>query len=93
MKRDLFFSQPLMNAAGILGFAPDSRAPVEWERLGAFVTNPISFRPRLPAAQPIRLEYPGGFLYTPAFRTPDCRRSSTTTGMPGSAPACRSSFT
>ncbi len=62
MKGDLIFRQPLMNAAGTLGFAPDPRAPINWERLGAFITNPISFRPRLPAAQPVRLDYPGGFL-------------------------------
>lgn len=62
MKRDLYFSKPLMNAAGCLGFAPDPRAPVTWEDFGAFVTNPISLRPRLPAAQPALIEYPGGFL-------------------------------
>jgi len=33
-----------------------------WEDFGAFVTNPISLRPRLPAAQPALIEYPGGFL-------------------------------
>lgn len=62
MKRDLYFSKPLMNAAGSLGFAPDPRAPVTWEDFGAFVTNPISLRSRLPAAQPALIGYPGGFL-------------------------------
>lgn len=63
MKRDLYFSQPLMNAAGSLGFAPDSRSFQEFGDLfGAFVTNPFSFRPRLPAAKPEFIEYPGGFL-------------------------------
>ena len=61
-KRDLYFRKPLMNAAGTLGFSPDPRVPVAWEDLGAFVTNPISLRPRLPAAQPAVVEYPGGFL-------------------------------
>ncbi|MFZ5880502.1 MAG: nitronate monooxygenase [Chloroflexota bacterium] len=61
-KRDLYFRKPLMNAAGMLGFAPDPRAPVAWEELGAFVTNPISLRPRLPAAQAAVSGYPGGFL-------------------------------
>jgi len=61
-KRDLYFRKPLMNAAGTLGFSPDPRASVAWEDLGAFVTNPISLRPRLPAAQPAVVEYPGGFL-------------------------------
>lgn len=63
MKRDLYFSKPLMNAAGSLGFFPNLR---EFENLGdsfgAFVTNPISLRPRLPTVQPAVIEYPGGFL-------------------------------
>jgi dihydroorotate dehydrogenase len=62
MKRDLYFSKPLMNAAGALGFAPDSRNGISLDSFGAFVTNPISFRPRLPTAQPEMLEFPGGFL-------------------------------
>ncbi len=64
MKRDLYFSKPLMNAAGSLGFAPDLRVLEELGglQLGAFVTNPISLRPRLPTAQPALIEFPGGFL-------------------------------
>jgi dihydroorotate dehydrogenase (NAD+) catalytic subunit len=62
MKRDLYFGKPLMNAAGSLGFAPDSRAGVALDAFGAFVTNPLSLRPRLPAAKPELIEYPGGFL-------------------------------
>src|SRR6266487_671331 len=64
MKRDLYFSKPLMNAAGSLGFAPDFRdfGSLEGLELGAFVTNPFSLRRRLPTAQPELIEYPGGFL-------------------------------
>ena len=62
MKCDLYFRKPLMNAAGSLGFAPDSRAGISLDSLGAFVTNPFSLRPRKPAAQPEVIEYPGGFL-------------------------------
>jgi len=62
MKRDLYFSKPLMNAAGSLGFAPDTRNGIPLDSFGAFVTNPISLRPRLPTAQPTVIEYPGGFL-------------------------------
>jgi len=51
-----------MNAAGSLGFAPDTRAGIPFDAFGAFVTNPLSLRPRKPAAQPEILEYPGGFL-------------------------------
>ncbi len=64
MKRDLYFSKPLMNAAGSLGFAPDLRdvGHLGGLELGAFVTNPFSLRPRMPAAKPEMIEYPGGFL-------------------------------
>jgi dihydroorotate dehydrogenase (NAD+) catalytic subunit len=62
MKRDLYFSKPLMNAAGSMGYAPDPRLGVALDSFGAFVTNPISLRPRAPAAKPEIIEYPGGFL-------------------------------
>jgi dihydroorotate dehydrogenase (NAD+) catalytic subunit len=62
MKRDLYFSKPFMNAAGALGFAPDTRTGVSLDSFGAFVSNPFSLRPRLPTSQPAVIEYPGGFL-------------------------------
>ena len=61
-KQDLTLRTPYMNAAGILGFAPDFRAPVPWDSFGAFVTNPISLRPRMPTVKPTLIDYPGGFL-------------------------------
>jgi dihydroorotate dehydrogenase (NAD+) catalytic subunit len=67
-KNDLFFRKPVMNAAGMLGFALDPRVSLPgllaggWADFGAFVTNPLSMRPRRPAAQPVLLEYPGGML-------------------------------
>ncbi len=61
-KRDLYFSKPLMNAAGTLGFAPDPRLPLDWADFGAFVTNPISWMPRGPAANPALMPFAGGFL-------------------------------
>jgi dihydroorotate dehydrogenase (NAD+) catalytic subunit len=61
-KRDLVFRKPLMNTAGMLSFAPDFHAPIPWDDFGAFVTNPLSLRPRVAASQPALIEYPGGFL-------------------------------
>ena len=62
MKRDLYFSKPLMNAAGSLGFVPDSRLAISLDSFGAFVTSPFSRRPRAPAAKPAIIQHPGGFL-------------------------------
>jgi dihydroorotate dehydrogenase (NAD+) catalytic subunit len=45
-----------------LGFAPDPRLAIPFDSFGAFVTNPLSLRPRHPAAKPEVMEYPGGFL-------------------------------
>jgi dihydroorotate dehydrogenase len=61
-KTELELSRPLMNAAGTLGFSPDRRATAPWDLFGAFVTNPISLRPRVATRTPAVVEYPGGFL-------------------------------
>ena len=61
-KQDLDLAQPFVNAAGMLGFAPDPRTMPFLDRLGAFITNPISRRPRQPAGNRAYLPYPGGFL-------------------------------
>ncbi len=62
MKRDFAFRLPYLNAAGFLGFAPDARSPVDWSRLGGFVTNPVSREPRAPTHGQRFVEFPGGFL-------------------------------
>ena len=62
MKRDIYFSKALMNAAGSLGFAPDPRLGISLESFGAFITNPFSLRPRRPAAKPAVIEHSGSFL-------------------------------
>ncbi len=61
-KVDLNFVKPIMNAAGTLGFTPDLRSPIPWSEFGAFITNPISLRPRTVAGNPVVRRYPGGFL-------------------------------
>ena len=45
-----------------MGFAPDPRNGISLDSFGAFVTNPLSLRPRLPTPQPAIVEFPGGFL-------------------------------
>jgi dihydroorotate dehydrogenase (NAD+) catalytic subunit len=70
MKYDLTFDPPIMNAAGSLGFAPDSRAAIEWSGLGAFVTNPISISARTPSHGKRFLTFPGGFLFHTGYPNP-----------------------
>lgn len=74
-KYDLFLPLPLMNAAGSLGFAPDPTSGVDLEQLGAFVTNPISLRPRAPAQNRAYLPFPGGFLLHSGHPNPGFREA------------------
>lgn len=74
-KFDLYFSQPLMNAAGALGFAPDLYGPVDLSRFGAFITNPISLEPRSPARPAHAMHYPGGFLLHTGYPNPGLKRA------------------
>lgn len=53
---------PWLNAAGSLGFVPDGRGPLELEQLGAFITNPISLRPRRASQGTRMLSFAGGML-------------------------------
>lgn len=69
-KHDLAFNPPIMNAAGSLGFAPDLHNEVDWSRLGAFVTNPISLSGRTPAHGVRYVPYPGGFLLHTGYPNP-----------------------
>lgn len=50
---------PWMNAAGSLGFRPQTKTFAD---LGAFVTNPLSLRARRTAKPPRLLMFPGGVL-------------------------------
>lgn len=47
----LGFPKGLINAPGILGFAPEKKKREWWAVLDAFVTNPISYRPRKASAR------------------------------------------
>jgi len=58
---DLDLPSPWSNAAGALGFLPPPRWPLP-EPQGVFVTNPLSRKPRTPAAERCALPFPGGML-------------------------------
>lgn len=69
-KYDLFLEIPVMNAAGALGFAPQAHAGLDFTQLGAFVTHPVSLKPRTPAHGPRYLAYPGGILVHSGYPNP-----------------------
>jgi len=69
-KFDLSFSQPLMNAAGALGFIPDLHGPIDLSPFGAFVTNPLSREARTPAHGKRVHPFPGGFLLHTGYPNP-----------------------
>ncbi len=60
-REELSLASPWINAAGSLGYAPGGSWPVPMPQ-GAFITNPISLRPRAPAEDRTLIEYPGGYL-------------------------------
>jgi len=68
----LELASPWMNAAGSMGFAPDSRLPFP-HPMGAFVTNPISCKPRAPAENRTCIPYPGGCLLHTGLPNPGLR--------------------
>jgi dihydroorotate dehydrogenase (NAD+) catalytic subunit len=69
-KHDLAFIPAIMNAAGSLGFTPDTHSLIDWSAFGAFVTNPISLTPRTPANGKRYIDYPGGFLLHTGYPNP-----------------------
>lgn len=77
--RDLGLLSPWLNAAGFLGHAPGG--PWAWpESPGAFVTSPISYRPRSVADGRTFVPFRGGFLLhtglpNPGFQTVIRRQS------------------
>jgi len=58
-----------------MGFAPDSRNGISLDSFGAFVTNPISLRPRLPTSQPALIQHPGGFILHTGLPNPGIREA------------------
>lgn len=48
-KNSLVVESPVMAAAGILGFGDVYRDLIKFDKLGAFVTNPVTYQPWLPA--------------------------------------------
>jgi dihydroorotate dehydrogenase (NAD+) catalytic subunit len=74
-KQDLVLSKPFVNASGSLGFTPDHHDLDVLSHLGAFITHPISYRPRKPATKRAYLPFPGGFLLHTGLPNPGLTQS------------------
>jgi len=61
-KNALILEVPVMAAAGILGFGDTYRDLIQFEKLGAFVTNPVTYTPWKPATGNRVVELPAGTL-------------------------------
>ncbi len=61
-KRGLALHTPWLNTAGVLGLAEEYRGLLAYERLGAFITNPLTYQPRTPAAPPNAVALAEGWL-------------------------------
>lgn len=72
-KRGLILANPVMNASGLLGFADEYRGLVDFTRLGAFVTNAVTARPRTPAHPPNAIPLPNGVLIHTGLPNPGVR--------------------
>ncbi len=72
-KQDLQMTAPYVNTPGSLGFSPDIRTTPFITSLGAFITNPISRRPRQPANNRCCLPFEGGFLLHTGWPNPGIR--------------------
>jgi dihydroorotate dehydrogenase (NAD+) catalytic subunit len=74
-KHGLALSGPVMNAAGILGFAREYRGLVDASHLAAFVSNPLTYKPRTPAHGPNAVPLPEGLLVHTGLPNPGVRQA------------------
>jgi dihydroorotate dehydrogenase (NAD+) catalytic subunit len=74
-KHGLMLANPVMTAAGILGFAREYRSLVDLARLGAFVTNALTFKPRTPANPPNAVQLTDSVLIHTGLPNPGVRQA------------------
>ena len=61
-KIGLTLNSPLIAGGGAFGFADEYASLIDFSKFGAFITNPITFRPRSPAEGDRVVPFPGGTL-------------------------------
>lgn len=74
-KRELVINPPLVNAASSLGFYPNPKHKKILEQLGAFVTNPISYKARHPAENRFFISNQNQFLMHTGLPNPGFKNS------------------
>ncbi len=72
-KRELVLARPFLNAAGTLGYAEELSRWIRLDALGAFVTHPVSRRPRTSAGGPRFAPFAGGFMLHTGLPNPGLR--------------------
>ncbi len=72
-KTGLALNHAVLTAAGCWGFADEYAGLVDFSSLGAFVTNPVTWRSRRPARQQQALPIPGGVLIHTGLPNPGLR--------------------
>lgn len=73
-KSSLLLSTPVMPAAGTVGFADSYRRLVDYEKLGAIITNPVTIEQWNPASGTRLVPLPGGILVHTGLPNPGLRR-------------------
>jgi len=72
-KRGLLLNNPIMNAAGVLGFGHEYRHLIPFDELGAFVTNPFTYAPRNAAYPPNAHAHANGLVIHTGLPNPGVR--------------------
>ena len=73
-KTSLIVSTPVMPAAGTLGFADSYRALIDYDKLGALVTNPVTVEAWRPAAGTRMIPLDAGILLHTGLPNPGLRK-------------------
>jgi dihydroorotate dehydrogenase (NAD+) catalytic subunit len=73
-KNSLVINTPVMNAAGTLGFGDEYRDLFNYEKLGALVTNPVTYAPWGPAHGTHVVPLDGGILVHTGLPNPGIRK-------------------
>ncbi len=73
-KNSIIVDTPVMNAAGMLGYGDAYRDLIQYDKLGAFVTNPVTHAPRAPASSTRVVPLEAGVLVHTGLPNPGVRK-------------------